>query len=103
MNVFPNLTETIVRAYLLRILIVLAEGVVYADMDVDCRASIDTWVPAVYETKVGVVLGIENDRKPQPEDTKKYHDNREHLWGVTDGHSWPNEVIRSLVSREDRH
>lgn len=85
MNVFPNLTETIVRADFLRILILLAEGGVYADMDVECRAPIDTWVPLAYQAKVGVVLGIENDRRPLPDDVNKYHDHREHIWGVT---SW---------------
>jgi len=82
-GVFLNLTDPIVRADLLRYLLILAQGGVYADMDVECRTPIDTWVPLAFQGQASVVLGIENDRKPVENDVKLYQDHREHIWGIT--------------------
>lgn len=82
-DVFLNLTDTILRADFLRYLVLLAEGGVYADLDVVCRESIDTWIPASFLGKPGAVVGIENDRQPVENDVKLYSDHREHIWGIT--------------------
>ena len=82
-DVFLNLTDPILRADFLRYLLLLADGGVYADLDVECREPIDTWIPQLYRGEVSVVLGIEADRKPVENDVKLYYDHREHVWGIT--------------------
>ena len=82
-DVYLNLTDPILRADFFRYLLLSAEGGVYADVDVECREPIDTWIPPQYQGKVGVVLGIETDRKPVENDVKLYYDHREYIWGVT--------------------
>ena len=83
-DVYLNLTDTILRADFLRYLLLLKEGGVYTDLDVECREPIDTWVPASFHEKsVSVVLGIETDREPVDNDVKLYYDRRPHIWGIT--------------------
>lgn len=82
-DVFLNLTDTILRADFLRYLVLLAEGGVYADLDVECRKPIDTWTPDAMKGIVGVVVGIEADRKPVKNDVELYYDYREYIWGIT--------------------
>ena len=82
-DVFLNLTDAILRADFLRYLLLLAEGGVYADLDVECKEPIDTWVPLTFQGKANVVLGIEVDRKPVENDVKLYYDHREYIWGIT--------------------
>ena len=82
-DVFFNLTDKILRADFLRYLLLLADGGVYADIDVECREPIDTWVPQLYRGKSSVILGVEADRKPVENDVKLYYDHREHIWGIT--------------------
>lgn len=103
-DVFLNLSDTIVRADFLRYLLLLAEGGVYADLDVECRDPIDTWVPLAFHGQASVVLGIENDRKPVENDVKLYYDHREHIWGITNwtfmskrGHPFMQFVAQSVA------
>jgi len=80
---FLCLTDTILRADFLRYLVLLAEGGIYADVDVECKASIDDWIPASLRGETGVVLGIEVDRVPVENDRKLYLDYRDYIWGIT--------------------
>ena len=82
-DVFLNISDPILRADFLRYLLLLAEGGIYADLDVECRESIESWIPAPYRGKASVVLGIESDRKPVENDVKLYYDHREYIWGIT--------------------
>lgn len=82
-DVFLNLTDTIIRADFLRYLVLYADGGVYADLDVECRDSVDNWVPMAFRGKASMVLGVENDRKPVENDVKLYYDHREYIWGIT--------------------
>lgn len=79
---FLGLNDTILKADFLRYLIILAEGGVYADLDVECYQSIDTWLPLELRGKAGVIVGIEADRKPVENDVKLYSDYRDHIWGI---------------------
>jgi mannosyltransferase OCH1-like enzyme len=79
---FLGLNDTILKADFLRYLIVLAEGGVYADLDVECYQSIDTWLPLKLQEKAGGIVGIEADRKPVENDIKLYSDYRDHIWGI---------------------
>jgi len=82
-DVFLDLTDAILRADFLRYLLLLADGGIYADLDVECREPIDFWIPPAFHGKAGVVLGIEADRKPVENDAKLYYDHREHIWGIS--------------------
>ena len=82
-DVFLNITDPILRADFLRYLLLLAEGGIYADLDVECRESIESWIPPPYRGKASVVLGIESDRKPVENDVKLYYNHREYIWGIT--------------------
>jgi len=61
LNTFLDLKVPIVKADLLRILILYADGGVYADLDVACETPIDSWIPAEYVDKVKAVVGMEFD------------------------------------------
>jgi len=61
LNTFLDLKVPIVKADLLRILILYSDGGLYADLDVACEVPIDSWIPAEYVDKVKAVVGIEFD------------------------------------------
>ncbi|MCJ1458890.1 hypothetical protein MMC28_009266 [Mycoblastus sanguinarius] len=82
-DVFLNLTDTILRADFLRYLVLLAQGGLYADVDVECREPVDTWIPPALQGKAGIFVGIESDRMPVENDKKLYQDHREYIWGIT--------------------
>lgn len=103
-DVFLNLTDAILRADFLRYLILLADGGIYAELDVECREPIDTWIPAPYAGRASVVLGIEADRKPVENDAKLYYGHREHIWGITNwtlmskrGHPFLRFVVEAVA------
>lgn len=61
-EVFEALPIPILRADLLRYLIVLAEGGIWSDLDVTCEKSIDQWVPEEYKNEyIDMVVGLEFD------------------------------------------
>lgn len=61
---YLNLTVPILKADLLRYMLLYEQGGVWFDLDVSCEGvPIDEWVPAEFRTKdVGVVLGWEFDK-----------------------------------------
>lgn len=64
-NVYQSLTAKIIKADLLRYLVMYAEGGVYADIDVEALRSVDRFIPDRYnEMDVDMVIGVEID---QPE------------------------------------
>lgn len=113
---FLGLNDTILKADFLRYLIILAEGGVYADLDVECYQSIDTWLPLELRGKAGVIVGIEADRKPVENDIKLYSDYRDHIWGINNwtflarrGHPFMRLVaetvarnLRAIAKEQDR-
>lgn len=103
-DIFLGLNDTILKADFLRYLIVLAEGGVYADIDVECYQSIDSWLPKQLWDKAGGVVGIEADRKPVENDVKLYSDHRKHIWGINNwsfmakpGHPFMRLVAESVA------
>ena len=58
---YDETIDYMMRTDVLRYLVLLKDGGVYNDLDVECLEPIDTWVPDEYKDKVGVVVGIEND------------------------------------------
>ena len=62
-ELFSQLSDPILRADLLRYLILYADGGVYCDIDTKPKQHISTWIPDKYKNKVNFVVGIENDHK----------------------------------------
>ena len=81
-DTFLNLTDKILRADFMRYIVLAAEGGVYADLDVVCQEPIDLWIPPDFQGKVGVVLGVEQDRLPVTNDADLYYDYRKYIWGI---------------------
>jgi mannosyltransferase OCH1-like enzyme len=64
-KLFSQLSDPILRADLLRYLILYADGGVYADIDTHPKQPVSKWIPIEYRDKVNLVVGIENDHKGQ--------------------------------------
>ncbi|KAH6882020.1 hypothetical protein J4E91_008293 [Alternaria rosae] len=61
-NLYRELNITIIKADLLRYLVMYAEGGVYADIDVECLRPIDRFIPERYiEEEVDMIIGVEID------------------------------------------
>lgn len=61
-KLYNELNLPIIKADLLRYLIIYAEGGVYADIDVECLRSIDRFIPDRYkEQEVDMIIGVEID------------------------------------------
>jgi mannosyltransferase OCH1-like enzyme len=61
-KLYRELNITIIKADLLRYLVMYAEGGVYADIDVECLRPVDRFIPERYnEQEVDMIIGIEID------------------------------------------
>jgi mannosyltransferase OCH1-like enzyme len=61
-STYRSLTAQIIKADLLRYLVMYVEGGVYADIDVEAVRPIDGWIPAQYNpTDVDLVVSVEID------------------------------------------
>jgi mannosyltransferase OCH1-like enzyme len=61
-NVYRSLTARIIKADLLRYLVMYVEGGVYTDIDVEALRPIDRFIPDRYDAKdVDLVIGVEID------------------------------------------
>ncbi|KAI8938454.1 hypothetical protein NX059_004347 [Plenodomus lindquistii] len=61
-ELYRELNITIIKADLLRYLVMYAEGGVYADIDVECLRPIDRFIPERYQEKnVDMIIGVEID------------------------------------------
>ncbi|KAJ4425108.1 hypothetical protein N0V82_000163 [Gnomoniopsis sp. IMI 355080] len=61
-EVYTSLTVPIIKADLLRYLLLYAEGGVYSDLDVTCEGvPMDEWVPVEYQQNASLVVGWEFD------------------------------------------
>jgi mannosyltransferase OCH1-like enzyme len=61
-HVFETLNAKIIKADLLRYLVMYIEGGVYADIDVECLKPIEHFIPNRYDEKdIDMVIGIETD------------------------------------------
>jgi alpha 1,6-mannosyltransferase len=58
---WQTLPTPVVRADLLRYLLLLTHGGVYSDIDTTCYVPIAEWVPPAYRARANVVVGIEYD------------------------------------------
>lgn len=61
LNLYLSLNVPILKADLLRHLILYNEGGIWSDLDVTCEQPIDTWIPAKYRNQTNVVVGMEFD------------------------------------------
>lgn len=61
-ELYKELNITIIKADILRYLVMYAEGGVYADIDVECLRPIDRFIPERYnEEDVDMIIGVEID------------------------------------------
>lgn len=61
-DLYRELNITIIRADLLRYLVMYAEGGVYADIDVECLRPVQRFIPERYtEQEVDMIIGVEID------------------------------------------
>lgn len=61
-DMYNNLTTKIIKADLLRYLVIYAEGGVYADIDVEAIRPIERFIPARYrEDEMDMIIGVEID------------------------------------------
>ncbi|EPE35072.1 hypothetical protein GLAREA_10768 [Glarea lozoyensis ATCC 20868] len=63
---FSNLTDPIMRADMLRYMVMRADGGIWADIDVLPHKPITEWTPPEFGESVNMVVGIENDHNKQP-------------------------------------
>ncbi|KAL8767250.1 MAG: hypothetical protein Q9209_006176 [Squamulea sp. 1 TL-2023] len=60
-DIYMALGDFILRADLIRYLVLLKDGGVYNDLDVGCNIPIDQWIPSMFKDDTSVVVGIEAD------------------------------------------
>ena len=60
-DVFTGLKDNILRADLIRYLVLLGDGGVYSDIDTESLKPIDQWIPSEYKDKTNVAVGVEYD------------------------------------------
>ena len=65
-QVFISLTDPILKADLLRYLVIMLEGGVWADIDVLPHQPISSWIPETYQNATNLVVGVENDKHKRP-------------------------------------
>ncbi|KAJ5225699.1 hypothetical protein N7468_006924 [Penicillium chermesinum] len=56
LNLYLSLNVPILKADLLRHLILYAEGGIWSDLDVTCELPVDTWIPEEYRNRTNVVF-----------------------------------------------
>ena len=61
LDLYLSLQVPILKADLLRQLILYNDGGIWSDLDVTCHAPIDTWIPEQYRNKTNLVVGLEFD------------------------------------------
>ena len=103
-DTFLGLNDTILRADFLRYLMILAEGGVYADIDVECYQGVQAWLPTKLWDTAGAIVGIESDRNPVENDVKLYSDYRSHIFAINNwtfmakrGHPFMRLVAESVA------
>ncbi|PNS19435.1 Initiation-specific alpha-1,6-mannosyltransferase [Sphaceloma murrayae] len=62
-STFEAVDEPVLRADMIRYLVLSSEGGVYSDMDTECIKSIDLWSGEHDFEKVGMILGLEYDQR----------------------------------------
>lgn len=58
---FSKIRDRILRADMIRYIVLLGDGGVYSDLDTKSHKPIDKWVPEKYRDKANIVVGIEYD------------------------------------------
>ena len=61
-EIFTDLQDPILRADMIRYLVLLRDGGLYTDLDTKSLKPIDDWVPSEYQGNTSVVVGVEYDR-----------------------------------------
>ena len=67
-QVYRETKDYMLRTDVARYLLLLKDGGVYNDLDVDCLQPIDSWIPEQFKDKAGIVMGIETDHQDKGDD-----------------------------------
>ncbi|CAF9917931.1 MAG: hypothetical protein GOMPHAMPRED_001416 [Gomphillus americanus] len=59
---FIDLQDPILRADMIRYLVLLKDGGLYSDLDTKSLKPIEDWIPVQYQAETSVVIGVEYDR-----------------------------------------
>ncbi len=59
---FTDLQDPILRADLIRYLVLLGDGGVYSDIDTKALKPIEDWIPSAFKRHANVVIGVEYDK-----------------------------------------
>lgn len=70
-SLYTDLDDVILRADLLRLLCMWADGGVYTDIDTECLVPIDRWIPQEYVEATSLVIGIVADIPDKPEENRR--------------------------------
>ncbi|KAH8690291.1 hypothetical protein BGW36DRAFT_433242 [Talaromyces proteolyticus] len=68
---YNDLDDVILRADLLRLLCMWADGGVYSDIDTECLVPIDRWLPSPYVETASLVIGIVADLPENPVENRR--------------------------------
>ena len=61
-EIFIDLQDPILRADMIRYLVLLKDGGLYSDLDTKSLKPIEDWIPVQYQAETSVVIGVEYDR-----------------------------------------
>lgn len=71
---FLILQDPVLRADLLRYLLIYGDGGIYSDLDTVCLRPFDTWIPTAFNDRVNLIIGIERDSLGGPKTSGTIHD-----------------------------
>lgn len=98
---FLALQDPVLRADILRYLILYAHGGIYTDVDTVCLKPFSTWIPAAFKNKTNVIVGIKGDSLGGPIIEGFTHHVGIGQWTVAakPGHFMLERVIERVLSR----
>lgn len=104
MGTYSNMSDVILRADLLRLLLMWGSGGVYSDIDTNCLVPVLDWIPEKYHNSTRVVVGIEVDRSEDDvsDDMKKQLQICQWTIMATPGNKHIERVIDLVINRIEK-
>ena len=104
MGTYNNMSDVILRADLLRLLLMWGSGGVYSDIDTNCLVPVLDWIPEEYHNSTRLVVGIEVDRSEDDvaDDMKKNLQICQWTIMATPGNKHIERVIDLVVNRVEK-
>ena len=98
---FLALQDPVLRADILRYLVLYAHGGIYTDLDTVCLKPFSSWIPAAFKDRANLIVGIEGDSLGGPRIEGFSHDVGLGQWTLAakPGHFLLMRVIERVLSR----